>query len=225
MNKSFIPLAILALVLPAITARATLYSYDFNSGFADGGVVADGNLAGWTDSHTISDAGSGTIVDVSVTLNMSGGYAGDMYGYLVLTDSSTHSTLGFSVLLNRVGTGSGSEPQFSFGYQDTGLNITLSDTGANGNIHNYQNVAGYPSLTANGGAFQTDGGSLANFAGQNANNTWTLFLADESTGGVMQVNDWGLSIEVIPEPVTWAVLIFGMAMAGVLVLRRRVGIF
>src|SRR5205823_2621880 len=79
-------------------AHATLYSYDFTSGFNNGGVIPDGNPAGFSDTRNI-DLGalpSGTtseITDVNVRLNISGGYNGDLYGYLV------HSS-GFAVLLN-----------------------------------------------------------------------------------------------------------------------------
>src|ERR1051325_4446840 len=69
-------------------ARATLYTYDFNSGFNNGGAIPDGNPTGWSDTHAISLAlpGDGTttqINDVNVRLNISGGYNGDLYGYLV----------------------------------------------------------------------------------------------------------------------------------------------
>jgi hypothetical protein len=220
MKQTWVAALAAGLCLTGGVARATLYNYTFNSGFADGTTVADGNPTGWADSRSVSDIAnnafqSSTIVDVTVRVDLSGGYNGDMYGYLVLTDTSTHTALAFSVLLNHVGSGIGGEPQYSFGYADSVMNVALSDTGANGNIHSYQSVGGYASLINSGGAFQTDGGNLGVFGGSSANNTWTLFLSDTSSGGTMTVNCWGLDINVVPEPVTWAVVIFGLAVAGV----------
>ena len=83
---------------------------------------------------------------MDVTLNISGGYNGDLYCYL------THGS-GFSVLLNRVGQTSLNPG----GYGDTGFAVTLSDLAAT-DIHNYQTV-GY-ALNANGqlmGTWQPDG--------------------------------------------------------------------
>src|SRR5437763_417757 len=100
MKKLILTLAVLTM---ALAARATLYSIDYTSGFANSGVIPDGNAAGWSDSRTVSltlpDPADGTtteITDVNVRLNISGGYNGDLYGYLV------HSS-GFAVLLNRSG--------------------------------------------------------------------------------------------------------------------------
>src|ERR1041384_8262913 len=117
-------------------AHATLFTYTWNSGFNNGGVVPDGNAAGWSDTRTISDIfpvpdvdHNDTIVDVNVRLNISGGYNGDLYGYLV------HSS-GFAVLLNRVGKTSTD----AFGYGDAGFNIPVhrhaSTYNTNVHLHN-----------------------------------------------------------------------------------------
>ena len=87
----------------------------FNSGFQNGGVIPDGQLTGWTDTRSLAGA-AGQITDVSVTLNLSGGWNGDLYAYLV------HGS-GFAVLLNRVGRDTGN----AAGYGTAGMNVTLSD--------------------------------------------------------------------------------------------------
>src|ERR1035441_7065048 len=91
--------------------------------------IPDGSAVGWSGTATASGY-LPSISDVSVNLNISGGYNGDLYAYL--------SYGGVLVpLLNRVGvtaTGGGN----SFGYGDAGFNVTLSSAGAN-DVHFYQN--------------------------------------------------------------------------------------
>src|SRR5437764_750391 len=87
------------------------FSVDYNSGFASGGNIPDGSFIGMQDTRTLTGVPFNTIQDVNVRLNVSGGWNGDLYAYLV------HSS-GFAVMLNRVGRSSSS----SFGYGDSGLN-------------------------------------------------------------------------------------------------------
>lgn len=51
--------------------------------------------------------------------------------------------------------------------------------------------------------------SFCSFNGLNPNGTWTLFLADLSSGGVSQLVSWELDITPVPEPVNVALGIFG----------------
>jgi subtilisin-like proprotein convertase family protein len=217
------------LMLATTVAQATLFSVTWNSGFANGGVIPDGNATGWSDTRTVTMTGvpDNIILDVNVRLNISGGYNGDLYAYLV------HSS-GFSILLNR----SGKTGSDAFGYGDAGYNITLDDDAANGNIHLYQTA-----LNPNGAALtgiwapdarnvnpatvlDTDtpssGAMLGTFNGLNGNGTWTLFLADMAGGDVSTIQSWGLDISVVPEPTTWAMIIFGgVALLGWVRKQRR----
>jgi subtilisin-like proprotein convertase family protein len=184
MKKFVLMLCGLATVLPA---GATLFSTNWNGGFANGGIVPDNNLSGWADTRSLSGL-SGTISDISVNLHLTGGWNGDLYAYLV------HGS-GFTVLLNRVGT-----PGQPFGYGDAGLNVTFTDS-ASVNIHNY------------GGGFVPTGNYLAdgagfaggNFLGLDPNGSWSLFVADYSAGGVTTVQSWGLQMDIVavPEVETW----------------------
>ena len=212
------------LVVAAGSARATLFTYDWGSGFNNGGVIPDGNASGWSDTRTISGIfdpspnpqHTDEIVDVNVRVNISGGYNGDLYGYLV------HSS-GFSVLLNRVGRTSTD----AFGYSDAGMNITLNDQATETtDIHLYQTVGGYN--IGSGTQWRPDGRTdnpnsvtestanrnalLENFNTLSANGTWTLFLADLATGDTSTLVSWGLDISVVPEPITWALIVFGGAL-------------
>lgn len=213
----------------ALTAPAALYSSTYNSGFENGGNIPDGNVSPWSDTRTVSGIAEPSIATVSVWLNVSGGFNGDLYGYL--------SYNGMLVpLLNRAGVGTGN----AFGYADAGLNVEFTDTAVN-NIHLYQAVGGYS--IAGGATWQPDGRTinpvtslpsafdaagtvtLGAFNGMNPNGDWTLVLADVSSGGGQAtVQSWGLEIQAVPEPVHIALGVFGGLFAAVqlaCLLRRR----
>jgi subtilisin-like proprotein convertase family protein len=196
----------------ALSAGMAIGQTTTNLSFNVNQAIPDGSPLGLTLSTNLTGL-SGNISDVTVSLDITGGFNGDLYAYL------TGPNGGFSVLLNRVGMGTGSG-ESSFGYGDAGFNITLDDAATgNGNIHDYQNVSGYAALL-NGGTWQPDGRDispqsspslfdstspsafLSSFNGNNPDGTWTLFLADLSGGGQSTVLDWSLNIttEVVPEP-------------------------
>lgn len=177
--------------------------------------IPDGNAAGMCDVETLP-SGISQIGSVLVQLNIRGDFNGDLYCYL------KHGNA-LSVLLNRPGRTS-SNP---FGYADSGLNITLNDFALNGNVHNYGVVqtpaAGLP-LT---GAWQPDGrttipfdvldsdvsmAGLNVFQNLNASGSWTLFVADLSSGGTSVLNSWQLIIEPVPEPSAFALAVLGLGL-------------
>ena len=205
MKKTFfITTALLAL---AVSAPAALYTSTYTSGFANSGVVPDGNPNGWTDTRAVSIP-EGGITDVNVRLTLTGGYNGDLYGYLVFNT-------GFAVLLNRVGTGTGSGAQFSYGFSTAGFNnVRLDDQSGNGNIHTVQN----PSAN---GTYTSDGGTLASFNNLDPNGNWTLFLADLSTGDQSTLTSWSLEITAVPEPVTVALAVFAGLFVGAKIFQWR----
>ena len=124
---------VIAVLLLALVRQAQAdFVQTFNTGFANGGVIPDGSLTGWSDTRTLVGVPGGPITDVSVTLNLSGGWNGDLYAYLV------HSS-GFAVLLNRVVRDTGNSP----GYSTAGMNLTLNDAGSL-NIHSVLAPSGGP---------------------------------------------------------------------------------
>jgi hypothetical protein len=183
------------------------------SSFANGGNIPDGSPVGSAGAATVSGY-LPTISDISVTLNISGGYNGDLYGYLSYDGK-------LLPLLNRVGmgTGSTSDPTYYFGYGDAGFNnVTLADSGSV-NIHNYGGN-GVPT-----GTYAPDSGGLTfagTFGGLNPNGTWTLFLADLSSGGGQsQLTGWSLDITAVPEPANVALGIFAGIVVLVIIARTR----
>jgi subtilisin-like proprotein convertase family protein len=195
------------MLMAATVAQATLYTFDYTSGFANSGVIPDANPGGWSDTRSLSGFGTDNyITDVNVYLEITGGFNGDLYGYLV------HDS-GFTVLLNRVGTGSGSEPQFTYGFSTAGFADVTLDQSAGTSIHDVLDPS-------SGGPYRPDSGTqnsggLNAFNGLNPNGTWTLFLADLSGGETSTLVSWGLEIEAVPEPTTWALVGFGFIFLGV----------
>src|ERR1017187_38850 len=172
MKKATFVTAVLLLAL-ARSVQAD-FVQTFNTGFQNGGVIPDGSFTGWSDTHNLAGAPS-SIADVSVSLNLSGGWNGDLYAYLV------HSS-GFAVLLNRVGRETGNTP----GYGTAGMNVTFNDAGL-ANIHSV-------SAPVSGGIYRPDGLNinplsspatfsgttpstpLSSFNGVDPNGSWTLFI-------------------------------------------------
>jgi len=213
LNKTLIAAAVAGWTM---VAQATVFDYSqtWNSGFLNSGNVPDANITGLRDVQTVNfGAGTGTfrVTAVTVTLDIAGGWNGDLYAYLAHDGQK-------AVLLNRVGKDSGSP----FGYGDAGMNVTFSDAAAN-NIHNYGSVGG--SITG-GALWQPDGRDsdphftlssqsvteqLSVFSDNHvlANGDWTLFIADMSGGSASQLRSWTLNVSAIPEPVGIALAVFG----------------
>ena len=199
----------------AVSAGQLASAEDFT--FTDNLAIPDGQFAGVSDVEAVS-SGVSQIGSVQVVLNIVGNFNGDLFCYLKYNNS-------LSVLLNRPGRTAGNP----FGYADSGFNITLSDSAANGNIHTYESVqtpAGGSPLT---GVWQPDGrttspamvldtdpstAGLGVFDGLNASGTWTLFIADMSTGGTSELVGWQLIVSPVPEPSALMLGFLGTSLAA-----------
>ena len=181
--------------------------------------IPDGDGNGTTFNFSYS--GPITSIDsdlMTVTLNISGGWNGDLYVYLV------HGA-GQTVLLNRTGVGTTSGGT-TFGYANTGFNVTFDGTAAN-NIHFYQSSS--PTFNGSGqltGTWQPDGrtidpsstpsafnaaGAAPNFStfeGLDPNGSWTLFVADLSGGNTSTLTDFSVDVTPVPEPINSALVVF-----------------
>jgi subtilisin-like proprotein convertase family protein len=194
--KKYLILILTAAATTTASAQPQLLTTNWSGGFANNGVVPDNDLSGLTITEMLT-GWSGPVSNVTVTLNLTGGWNGDIYAYLY------HDGV-MSVLLNRVGTPANS----GLGYGDSGFNVTLNDS-ATYSIHNYQ--ADSPNIISGvvQGTWQPDGAGLSLFDGQDASGTWSLYLVDENPGGVMTVNNWGLIVTTVPEPSTLALAVMG----------------
>ena len=212
----------------ALWGTAALAQSETNFSFSVNQAIPVNNPVGLTLQTNLSVQG-GLIQSLTVTVNVTNGFNGDLYAYLDGPNG------GNAVLLNRVGV---SNNATQFGYSDAGLNVTFSDTAAN-SIQYYQTV-GY-SINSGGqltGSWQPEGVTippnsdpsdffgapqsalLDSFDNTNPNGTWTLFLADLASGSPSSVVSWGVDIITVPEPTTLALMGFGLA-GVVLVARRR----
>jgi subtilisin-like proprotein convertase family protein len=203
------------------TCAALAQTSETNFTFSVNQLVPDANANGLTLTTNLSVTG-GTISDITVSLDITNGFNGDLFAFLAGPNG------GYAVLLNRVGVSNNAS---SFGYGNHGFDISFSASAAN-NIHYYQSV----SFSLNGGGQLTgtwvpDGraidpqsapalfgstspsATLGSFVGTSPNGDWTLFLADLSTGSQSRVLSWSLDIITIPEP---SVLAFGIIGLGLM---------
>jgi subtilisin-like proprotein convertase family protein len=157
------------------------------------------------------------ISDIQVSLNISGGWNGDLYAYL------SHGS-SYAVLLNRVGaTTSGGD-----GYSTSGLNVLLEPVTTHPgivDIHTVQNPFPPPTAyAADGRMVYTDTSrpqTLDVLLNGDPNGSWTLFFADRAAVNGSTLNSWSLDITAVPEPVNTALVLFGVSVAGVTAARWR----
>ena len=159
-------------------------------------IIPDNTRAGVGYSLNFA-AGGLTISAISVTLNISGGYNGDIYAYLSHGSQSV-------VLLNQInGTAA----------NGSGFDITL--IGGTGN--SIQTASGTAGQVLSGTTF-TAYQNLNLFNTTDPSGNWTLFFADLSPGDTSTLNSFSLDITAVPEPVTLALGLFVamlLALAGI----------
>lgn len=184
--------ALAALIMALALANAS--AIVFSTNWTVGATVPDNNPSGLADTRTVSGLTDMLITDVSVNLNLTGGWNGDLFAYL------THGS-GFVVLLDRVGYNNVGP----LGYGDAGMNVTFTSS-ATANIHDYGGLSTFSSppsgnwLPDNSAITVASPGSLASFAGLDPNGTWTLFVADLSGGSISTLAGWGLDLNLVAIP-------------------------
>lgn len=139
-----------------------------------------------------------SISAITISLNISGGYNGDLYAYL------SHGSE-FVGLLNQI-TGAANSSGFA---------ITLV-TGTGNPI---QTATGTPGTVLSGSTF-TANNNLSAFNTTDPNGSWTLFFADMSSGDTATLNSFSVNITAVPEPVNLVLGILGVGLMGGGVVRR-----
>jgi len=186
-------------------------------------------VSGLAESITLNNTGIENITGVQLTLDISSGFNGDYYAYLV------HDNSPIAILLNRVGL----DATHPYGYNNGGFDVTFSDSAANGDVHTYQNLVN-PSTGQLTGTWQPDGRSASPFQvatsdprtsllsvldGGSADGTWTLFIADTSEGGIGTLEGWSLEVTgtgggpALPDT-TSTLTLLGLAIGLLLFIRR-----
>jgi subtilisin-like proprotein convertase family protein len=218
-------IGILMVLLAALVVRADVTNLTVTA--SPNTLIPDGNPVGLTSTVMVSGM-VGPLTNLTVNLDITGGFNGNLYAYLLSPSGS------MVVLLNRVGESSTNV----FGYGNAGFNITLSATAAS-NIHFYQ--SGSYSLsggqltgnwqpdqrTISPGSVQTafdaagTGNNLDSYytSDSNPNGVWTLFVADLANGAQSTLVSWGLTVVTVPEPQTWTLL--GSGLVGFFFLARK----
>lgn len=176
--------------------------------------IPDNDPNGLASAFTLGSL-DGSISNLTVTVNLTGGFNGDLYAYLT-------GPGGFAVLLNRVGV-TGTDPN---GYGNTGFNVTFLSGGAD--LHAYGaggfSTNGLGQVIGNwgvdgrsisplsaGAAFDSAGRTalLNSFFNTNPNGTWGFFIADYANGDIATLVSYGVSITTVPEPGTLALAALG----------------
>lgn len=214
------------LVLCGAAAHGQIVTYTFNPDI----VIPDNSAVGTSDTESIpiNSLIASVTVDLLIAPTDAGTFNGDYYVYL------QHGSVENSVLLNRLGRSSTSG-NGSLGYGDSGgINITLSDSAPNGDLHTYRITTGTLGSTPLTGIWAPDGRSadpsavvtsdprtayLSNFNGQSAAGDWTLFIADTSPGGTGKLVSWSLNITPVPEPYEYG-LISALSLVAFAMFRR-----
>jgi subtilisin-like proprotein convertase family protein len=213
MKTSVKQILLAAVLFGAVTASA-VGPGTISENWSGSQVIPDNNASGVAFAFNIAAGDQLVITNVEVSLNIAGGWNGDLYAYL------SHGS-GFAVLLNRPGRTAGN----SFGSGGSGMSLTLSDsyltdvhTAANDPLSgNFAPDARFVNPVA---VLDTDARTafLSSFTNLDPNGTWTLFLADVSPLGVSTIQNWTVSLGVtvaVPEPGSMALLILSAGLGAV----------
>jgi subtilisin-like proprotein convertase family protein len=220
-HPRLLPVAIASLTVaswfPSTASAAVTWTGTWNVNTS----VPDDDPVGYSDTRTPIFSLGMFISKVTVSLNFSGGWNGDLYAYL--TNGS-----GFAVLLNRPGRDTGAED----GSSTSGMTVTFDDD-ATSDLHSLIDLE----VGAVDGTWQPDARNinpytvvtgdvrtafLASLNGEDPTMPFTLFVADLSAGETSTLDSWSLEVTAVsPIPEPGSHLAMGGLVAGAALLRRR----
>ena len=201
--KGITTAAIIAVVFfGSYPAVASLALTDFSNGGSGSLYTASGSgsqvipdYPGAGVAYSLNFAAGGlNISSISVSLNVSGGFNGDIYAYL------SHGSQ-ISYLLSGDGAASGSGMNLTF-VEGTGNPIP---TGGSGTLVG----SSYTAFT-----------DLSTFNNTDPSGSWTLFFADRSSADTSTLTGFSIGITAVPEPVNVALGVFGVVLVGTVGIRR-----
>ena len=199
-------LSLVAIMFTAGRVAATVVPGTISTNWTGSQLIPDNNASGVAFSFNVAAGSPLVVTNVTVDLQIAGGWNGDLYAYL------THGS-GFSVLLNRVGSTSANPG----GSGVSGLNVEFFDSYLT-DIHTALNNPLTGNFAPDGrnvnpfGALDTDprNALLGGFNGLDPNGTWTLFFADVSPLAASTIQSWSVTLgTTVPEPNSAAILLLG----------------
>jgi subtilisin-like proprotein convertase family protein len=207
-NKTFCSHGIVlgTMIAVALMTKTAHAQTDF---FTTPGPLTDGGNA----AFTFDVSGLSAISDVSLTLNLTHSWIGDLNIYLI---SPTGNTL---MLYNGNG-------NFGIDFVDTylndaGVNLTTGGAPFTGSFLADGSTG---TFSDNGIDFTPDISTFSGFIGSDPNGTWTLQVNDTAngdTGDMLATTKLSFLLTPAPEPGTMGLLTAGMSGAGVLLRRRK----
>jgi subtilisin-like proprotein convertase family protein len=172
--------------------------------------IPDNSASGVAFTFDLTADNPLSITEVKVGFTIAGGWNGDLYATL------SHDS-GFAVLLNRIGRTAGNLG----GSIVSGLSVELANSYLT-DIHTAANNPLAGNFAPDGrfvnpfNALDTDArtATLSSFSGLNPNGSWTLFFADVSPLSISTIESWTVTVAVVPEPGSIALISMALGLAA-----------
>jgi len=192
-------LTTLTAILTFTAARAEVFS-ELSTNFIVGTDIPEANPVGLVSRGFVTGLPVGALVtNLTVSLDVSGGYNGSLYAYLVAPNDST------VVLLDQPGV----TEDNPFGAGGSGLAVNFTESAG----ESIQTAAETPGEVTAGNYLPA--GDFSNCQDTPADGEWKLYVSDETAGGGQAILvDWSLTLKVgtVPEPCSLT-LVLGASLA------------
>jgi hypothetical protein len=180
---------ILFFPVATLLAVASVNAADHSFTRPENAEIFDDNPAGISSVIDVTGI-EGWITNLTVSLNISGGWSGDYFVYVECNNG------GYAVLLNRIGK---TESDSFDVHSASGSGVLTGAWQPDGRETDPQNVFDTHPRTA----------LLSSFNNRTPNGTWTLFVEDAAGGFTGTLVEWGLFIQSVPEPSSLTLALLG----------------